>query len=214
MNERLYLFDTTLRDGAQTQGVDFTAADKVFIIGDGGMECVVIGTPNATMPVTPPPLVPQSTGARMVEAVAVSLGKIAEGSVSWTANRSLQAVFEEIGDTPVVYKTGSIEYGISFSLYGYNGPNVQFLSGYAEVETGDGAAYATAYQSIAGLPSQSYQTEQVLRVQGIREDAVNLEIDFNRAFVEANLNSPLGRNQPAILNCNVKASSVIIRQWS
>jgi 2-isopropylmalate synthase len=26
--ERLYLFDTTLRDGAQTNGVDFTLADK------------------------------------------------------------------------------------------------------------------------------------------------------------------------------------------
>src|SRR6185437_17111874 len=30
--ERLYLFDTTLRDGAQTNGVDFTLADKVAII--------------------------------------------------------------------------------------------------------------------------------------------------------------------------------------
>ena len=27
--ERLYLFDTTLRDGAQTNGVDFTLHDKV-----------------------------------------------------------------------------------------------------------------------------------------------------------------------------------------
>jgi len=26
--ERLYLFDTTLRDGAQTNGVDFTLHDK------------------------------------------------------------------------------------------------------------------------------------------------------------------------------------------
>ena len=26
--ERLYIFDTTLRDGAQTQGVDFTIEDK------------------------------------------------------------------------------------------------------------------------------------------------------------------------------------------
>ena len=32
MRERLYLFDTTLRDGAQTNGVDFTLADKVAII--------------------------------------------------------------------------------------------------------------------------------------------------------------------------------------
>ena len=26
--ERLYIFDTTLRDGAQTQGVDFSLEDK------------------------------------------------------------------------------------------------------------------------------------------------------------------------------------------
>lgn len=31
MAERIYLFDTTLRDGAQTQGVDFSVADKVAI---------------------------------------------------------------------------------------------------------------------------------------------------------------------------------------
>ena len=29
--ERLYLFDTTLRDGAQTNGVDFTLHDKLAI---------------------------------------------------------------------------------------------------------------------------------------------------------------------------------------
>ena len=27
MRERMYLFDTTLRDGAQTNGVDFTLAE-------------------------------------------------------------------------------------------------------------------------------------------------------------------------------------------
>jgi len=31
MAERIYLFDTTLRDGAQTQGIDFSVADKVAI---------------------------------------------------------------------------------------------------------------------------------------------------------------------------------------
>ena len=30
--ERLYLFDTTLRDGAQTNGVDFTLVDKLSIM--------------------------------------------------------------------------------------------------------------------------------------------------------------------------------------
>jgi isopropylmalate/homocitrate/citramalate synthase len=31
MTERLYLYDTTLRDGQQTQGVQFSVADKQAI---------------------------------------------------------------------------------------------------------------------------------------------------------------------------------------
>ena len=30
-SDRIYLYDSTLRDGAQTQGVDFNPADKVAI---------------------------------------------------------------------------------------------------------------------------------------------------------------------------------------
>ena len=29
--EKIYIFDTTLRDGAQTQGVDFSIDDKIKI---------------------------------------------------------------------------------------------------------------------------------------------------------------------------------------
>ena len=32
MSERLYLFDTTLRDGQQTSGVDFSLDDKLVVI--------------------------------------------------------------------------------------------------------------------------------------------------------------------------------------
>ncbi|HZT25988.1 MAG TPA: citramalate synthase [Pseudolabrys sp.] len=50
MKERLYLFDTTLRDGAQTNGVDFTLADKLVIAGmldDLGIDYVEGGYPGA-----------------------------------------------------------------------------------------------------------------------------------------------------------------------
>ena len=30
-NDKIYIFDTTLRDGAQTQGVDFSIDDKIKI---------------------------------------------------------------------------------------------------------------------------------------------------------------------------------------
>src|SRR3954447_20561278 len=48
--ERLYLFDTTLRDGAQTNGVDFTLDDKLTIAGmldELGIDYVEGGYPGA-----------------------------------------------------------------------------------------------------------------------------------------------------------------------
>ncbi len=48
--ERLYLFDTTLRDGAQTNGVDFTLADKLSIakmLAAIGIDYVEGGYPGA-----------------------------------------------------------------------------------------------------------------------------------------------------------------------
>ncbi|MDW3206957.1 MAG: citramalate synthase [Alphaproteobacteria bacterium] len=50
MSERIYLFDTTLRDGAQTQGVDFSVADKVAIaqaLDRIGIDYVEGGWPGA-----------------------------------------------------------------------------------------------------------------------------------------------------------------------
>jgi len=48
--ERLYLFDTTLRDGAQTNGVDFTVADKLKVLGlldRLGVDYIEAGYPGA-----------------------------------------------------------------------------------------------------------------------------------------------------------------------
>ncbi|MFY9838843.1 MAG: citramalate synthase [Xanthobacteraceae bacterium] len=48
--ERLYLFDTTLRDGAQTNGVDFTLVDKIEIarmLDELGVDYVEGGYPGA-----------------------------------------------------------------------------------------------------------------------------------------------------------------------
>jgi 2-isopropylmalate synthase len=48
--ERLYLFDTTLRDGAQTNGVDFTLNDKVIVarmLDDLGIDYIEGGYPGA-----------------------------------------------------------------------------------------------------------------------------------------------------------------------
>ena len=49
-DSRVYIFDTTLRDGAQTQGVDFNPADKEFIarqLDDIGIDYIEGGWPGA-----------------------------------------------------------------------------------------------------------------------------------------------------------------------
>ena len=49
--ERLYIFDTTLRDGAQTQGVDFSLEDKekiAFALDSLGVDyiCLLYTSPS------------------------------------------------------------------------------------------------------------------------------------------------------------------------
>ena len=48
--EKIYIFDTTLRDGAQTQGVDFSIDDKLKIskaLDDLGVDYIEGGWPGA-----------------------------------------------------------------------------------------------------------------------------------------------------------------------
>ena len=48
--QRLYLFDTTLRDGAQTEGIDFSVEDKILIaetLDKLGVDYVEGGYPGA-----------------------------------------------------------------------------------------------------------------------------------------------------------------------
>ena len=51
--DRLFLFDTTLRDGQQTQGVDFSATDKTKIataLDQLGLDYVEAAGPAPTRP--------------------------------------------------------------------------------------------------------------------------------------------------------------------
>ena len=51
--EQLYIFDTTLRDGAQTQGVDFSIDDKEKIssaLDKLGVDYVAVSYTHLTLP--------------------------------------------------------------------------------------------------------------------------------------------------------------------
>ncbi len=199
---------------AVTAITNFTASDPCLVIGDGGVERVVIGTPNTTMPATPPPLVPQSSGARFVEAVDVDLGKISKDSLQVSANKALTAVFEEIGDTPVVYIPGTLECELSFGLLGANVLNWQFATGYAESETGAGSSETAPTQGIIGLSGQAVHSEMVAWIRGIRHDSKKFQIQFLNAYVEASISTPFGSTGPAVINGKLKASALKIAHWT
>jgi len=193
---------------------NFTAADPALIIGDGGVERVLLGTPNTTMPVTPPPRIPQSSGARFVEAVDLNPGKIVPDSVVFGMNRSLTAVFEEIGDSPVVYIPGTIEFDLAFSLLSINALNLQLLSGYLEEETGAGSSMAVPTQSVLGLSGQSTDGQQVVTLRGLRHDAKKFQIELCNAYIEVATSATFGKNAPTQLNGKFRASAIKAMQWT
>lgn len=197
-----------------TASTNFTSGDTCVFDGSGGMEAIIIGTPATTMPVSPPPLVPQDTGALFYEAELVDLGKIAANSVNWTSTSALTPIFEELSRVPMLYIPGNIEFSLGVGLYGYSIENLQFVNGYLESVTGDGAAYATAFQGVMGKSGQTLQTNQILRIRFLRHDSKTMELDFTKAFVEAAVNAPINREAPSILNFTCKSSLVIARLWT
>ncbi|OZA12529.1 MAG: citramalate synthase, partial [Rhodobacterales bacterium 17-64-5] len=82
MKERLYLFDTTLRDGQQTQGVQFSTAEKVQIaraLDALGVDYIEGGWPGANPTdseffAAPPPLRATLTAFGMTKRVGRSAG--------------------------------------------------------------------------------------------------------------------------------------------
>jgi 2-isopropylmalate synthase len=81
--ERLYLFDTTLRDGAQTQGVTFSLDDKLLIartLDDLGVDYIEGGYPGANP--TDSALFAEKRGLKQARMTAFGMTKRAGRSVS------------------------------------------------------------------------------------------------------------------------------------
>jgi len=81
--ERLYLFDTTLRDGAQAQGVTFSLEDKLVIaraLDDLGLDYIEGGYPGANP--TDTALFAEKRGLNSARFTAFGMTKRAGRSVS------------------------------------------------------------------------------------------------------------------------------------
>ena len=96
--ERLYLFDTTLRDGAQTTGVDFSLADKrriMSVLDDLGLDYIEGGYPGANA--TDSELFSTRPNLKSARFTAFGMTKRAGRSVS--NDPGLQAILQSTADS-------------------------------------------------------------------------------------------------------------------
>src|SRR5262249_44425441 len=111
--ERLYLFDTTLRDGAQTNGVDFTLNDKLAIaklLDELGIDYVEGGYPGAN------PTDTELFGAeRKLSATFTAFGMTRRPGRSTSNDPGLAALLEAKADA-ICYVAKSWDYHVREAL--------------------------------------------------------------------------------------------------
>jgi hypothetical protein len=193
---------------------NFTAADPAFLIGSGGFELIsAIGTPNVTMPITNQKVhFAQSTGARFVEAVAVSLGRFSKDGAGITPSRTLTAVEAADRDLPIGYFESALEISCTFGLLEYEGLNWQFICGYEDSEIGTGVV-ADPFQAALGENDQVLMSNVALRLTGIRADAKNIQFDMLDCRFETSGQVTHNRSGEAILPVTAKFTRALIRRW-
>lgn len=113
MKQRLYLFDTTLRDGQQTPGIDFSVEDKTAIaklLDDFGMDYVEGGYPGAN---------PTDTAffqhKRTVRSRFVAFGMTKRVGVSASNDPGIAALLQSKSDA-ICYVAKSSEYHVRVAL--------------------------------------------------------------------------------------------------
>src|SRR4051812_25141923 len=111
--ERLYLFDTTLRDGAQTNGVDFTLTDKFAIIrmlDELGIDYIEGGYPGAN-----PTDTKLFAETRMLNATFTAFGMVRRPGRSTSNDPGLAALLEAKADA-ICFVAKSWDYHVRVAL--------------------------------------------------------------------------------------------------
>ncbi len=124
--ERLYLFDTTLRDGAQTTGVDFSLADKrrlMRVLDDLGLDYIEGGYPGANT--TDSELFSSKPDFKTAKFTAFGMTKRAGRSVS--NDPGLQAVLQSKADS-ICLVAKSWDYHVRVALGISNEENLESVS--------------------------------------------------------------------------------------
>lgn len=111
--ERLYLFDTTLRDGQQTPGVDFSVEDKIAIatlLDDFGIDYVEGGYPGAN-----PTDTEFFAKKRTREASFVAFGMTKRAGISTSNDPGLAALIQSKSDA-ICFVAKSWDYHVKVAL--------------------------------------------------------------------------------------------------
>jgi 2-isopropylmalate synthase len=131
--ERIYLFDTTLRDGQQTPGVDFSVEDKISIaamLDDLGIDYVEGGYPGAN---------PTDSAffekKRTQRASFVAFGMTKRAGVSASNDPGLAALLQASGDA-VCFVAKSWDYHVRVALGTTNEDNLESIRA-SVMATGD-----------------------------------------------------------------------------
>jgi len=124
--ERVYLFDTTLRDGAQTRGVDFSASEKAQIavaLDELGIDYVEGGWPGAN----PTDDAFFATPPRLTNARLTAFGMTRRAGRSVENDPGLQAVMQ--AETPAICLVGKAwDFHVDVALGISKGENVAMIA--------------------------------------------------------------------------------------
>ena len=123
--ERVYLFDTTLRDGQQTPGIDFSVEDKIAIatlLDDFGIDYVEGGYPGAN-----PTDTEFLASKRTRHARFVAFGMTKRAGVSAANDPGLAAITQSASDA-VCYVAKSSDYHVRVALGCTNEENLESIA--------------------------------------------------------------------------------------
>ncbi|CAN7564142.1 citramalate synthase [Rhizobium sp. LjRoot30] len=122
--EKIYLFDTTLRDGQQTPGIDFSTEDKIAIaamLDDFGIDYVEGGYPGAN-----PTDTAFFTSKRTNKAAFVAFGMTKRAGVSASNDPGLAALLQAKSDA-ICFVAKSWDYHVKVALGCSNEENLESI---------------------------------------------------------------------------------------
>jgi len=133
--ERIYLFDTTLRDGQQTPGIDFSVADKVAIakmLDEFGIDYVEGGYPGAN-----PTDTEFFSQKRTGKAKFVGFGMTKRAGVSASNDPGIAALLQSKTDA-ICFVAKSWDYHVRVALGCTNDENIDNIKQSVEAVIADG----------------------------------------------------------------------------